>query len=123
MTPNTVSAMTPTRRARKFAEAVSSARLHDATNRVVEADDDNLIIETVQEIPDDFMTDLADARHESTSNPIGDFALYARIPQWLANKWYREGWKIHEMSLKEIDQRLRREQTEYFIATRKRLFA
>ncbi|MEM6746762.1 MAG: hypothetical protein AAF608_05010 [Pseudomonadota bacterium] len=93
----------------------------NATNQVIDGDDQSLGVLTQQHIPDAFLADLEQRRHDSVSAPIGDFALLARVPEALIIKWFRQGKNVYHADVKEIAKWLRDEEAEKFFATRKQL--
>lgn len=110
--------------AKRFASSVRSAAptLLEASNQIIDGDNNSFGVLTTQEISDEFMTDLENRRMESMHRPTGDFALFARIPEALVIKWFRQGKNVYQADIKEINKWLQREEAEKLIATRKKLF-
>lgn len=81
--------------------------------------DTPLIIKHTQEIPEDFLTRLKEARLESSSRPMGDFHRFASIPTAVVEKWKREGFDVMKESAKKIIQKLQTEDLGAFITTNK----
>ena len=78
-----------------------------------------LVIKQTQEIPDDFLTKLKEARIESTSRPMGDFHRFASIPTAVVEKWRREGFDVMKEPAKAIILKLKSEDLGAFITTNK----
>lgn len=84
-------------------------------------DADGLFIKHSQEIPRSFLDSLRVQREDSLSTPSGDFCRVASIPEVLADKWKKEGFDIMVEPIRDILARLRREQFDAFITTKKRV--
>jgi len=70
-----------------------------------------------QNISQQFLDDLKDARNESTKKPMGEFHRAASIPTVVVEKWLREGFNIWEATGKEIIAKLKTENLDMFITT------
>lgn len=81
-----------------------------------------LIIGHHQEIPDSFVADLKRDKIDTLHTPEGEFMRVATIPVVIVEKWQREGFDIHKAPIKEILQRLQKEEFDAFITTRKRVY-
>ena len=70
-----------------------------------------------QDISQQFLDDLKDARNESTKKSMGEFHRVASIPTVIVEKWMREGFNLWEATGKEIVARLKKENLDMFMAT------
>lgn len=82
--------------------------------------DDGLLVTKKQEISDQFLQDLADARLASKDR-AGEYHHVASIPVVVVEKWLREGFDIWRETPQAILKKLRNENLEAFIATNKRI--
>jgi len=99
----------------------TNTEYHDQDTRLYDEEGDNLGVLSTQHIPQEFLDNLANARHASTHAPIGDYAHLASIPIAIVNKWHRQGKRLHEAKLPEIIRWLKEEDAEYLMATRRKL--
>ena len=77
-----------------------------------------------QHIPDSFLSNLADMRHNSSQTREGEFMKVASIPTVVVEKWMREGFDIlGDRNIKPADivKKLKAEGLEDFLATSKRV--
>jgi len=74
-----------------------------------------------QEIPDEFFARNAQMRHDSLSAPMGDFHQFASIPQFVTDRWFREGFNIYEESLPAIIAKINAEDSGYFLTTKRHI--
>lgn len=83
----------------------------------------DLIIERTQEIPDDWLSEVAKQKVDSANRPMGDFAHLAAIPVEVVDDIYRRyGFDIMACnSAREILAMLRRYEFDKFILTNKRV--
>ena len=81
--------------------------------------DDLTSFSRTQEITDDFLKRNAEARHESTLGPARDFHRIASIPTVVVDQWMRDGFNIFEASAKEIVAKLKQQDNQAFLTTRK----
>lgn len=82
---------------------------------------DTLIIKSEQFIPDEFVQANLRDKIDTLHTPMGDFYRVASIPTGTVDKWAKEGFHLHEASAHDIVERLRKEQLDAFITTRKRI--
>lgn len=85
------------------------------------ANTDGLFIKKFQDIPDDHMQRLKEAREHSSSNVAGDMHRVASVPEVVVDKWMRDGFDVYTAPAKEIISRLKAEGLDYFITTTKRV--
>lgn len=95
--------------------------LLDAEPTFLDAPGDGLIIRKEQIITDKFLQHCADARHESTQNREREFMHVAAIPTIVVEQWLREGFNIYEASAREIVARLKTQNLDAFLTTKKRV--
>jgi hypothetical protein len=82
---------------------------------------DGLLIEHEQDIPDWYLTDLANQRNASAYGRMGEFVRVASVPEVLVDKWLAEGFDIHRESAAAICARLKAENASKFLTTVKRV--
>jgi hypothetical protein len=82
---------------------------------------DGLLIEHEQDIPDWYLTELADQRNASASGRMGEFVRVASVPEVLVDKWRDEGFYIERESAAAICARLKAEDASKFLTTVKRV--
>jgi hypothetical protein len=82
---------------------------------------DGLIIEHVQDIPEEFVSQLRGMKADSGSVREKDFMHVASIPAVLHEKWLREGYDCTKEDIRETVKKLRTEQLDAFIVTNKRV--
>lgn len=84
---------------------------------------DGLFLKHTQEIPDDYLRELSDARLHTSSNRAGSFHRVASVPVAVVDKWRREGFDIYaeDVTPRQIIARLSREDLGAFITTTKRV--
>lgn len=95
--------------------------LIDTQVNFIEGDSESrkLIVKRSQEIPDSFLNDLKDRKHEASGRPTGNWHRVASIPTVVVEKWRREGFDIHNASAREIVRKLSAEDLGAFITTTK----
>ena len=84
-------------------------------------DDDHVLVKHSQEIPDWFLTDLADERSFSDTHRMEDMCRVAVIPEELADAWRRQGFDVFKESAQDIVARLKAEDFGKFLTTNKRI--
>lgn len=72
-----------------------------------------------QEIPQDFLDDLADNRTASSNSRAGEEILVASVPMAVVELWLRQGFDVFREPHKAILKRLREQNLDAFIATNK----
>jgi hypothetical protein len=85
---------------------------------------DGLIVRKDQEITDEFLADIADKRHNSTSMATGWFHEVAEVPTGVVEIWQAQGFDIvkdRNIKARDIVARLRRDGLDAFITTNKRV--
>jgi hypothetical protein len=98
--------------------------LVDARASLIIGADGNLeAIKREQEIPAWFLDEIRAIKDVQDSKRLGNFALAARIPTVVVEKWMREGFNIFDKNIgvSEIIQRLQSLDMDRLIATSKRL--
>lgn len=87
---------------------------------VFDENTDGLVIQTYQEIPQEFIDSLKDERFEnSRSRAKGEYHRVASIPVVVIDKWARGGFDFYTADVKDILARLKREGLDYFITSDK----
>ena len=77
-----------------------------------------------QHIPDSFMQDLSDMRHNSATQREDEFMKVASIPTVIVEKWLREGFDImgdRNITPADVVRKLKAEGLDDFLATGKRV--
>lgn len=90
----------------------------------IDADMDGLFLRGEQEITDEFLTDLAERRHQSTFVRESEFMHVAEIPAVVVDHWKRNGFDIigdPSITAKQIVSRLKAEGLDAFLATNKKV--
>lgn len=82
-------------------------------------DDKKLIIKREQYIPDEMLSALRREREDSLSTPAGEFHRVASIPTAVVDKWLSQGFDIYKAPVEDILLRLRLEELEGFITSKK----
>ena len=93
------------------------------TNEILAYDFNDPYIKSTQVITDDFLDSLKEDR-DNSHRPAGDFHKLCAIPETTVNKWIAEGFNIltdKSITPQQILSRLRKEELDKFIATRKRV--
>lgn len=96
----------------------ASVHVHDVGWRIDE-NVDGLYVHKAQQITDEYLDGLKDARIASTSAPAGEYHRIASIPVALVEKWLNEGFDVYKESAKAILKRLRNEDLGAFITSNK----
>lgn len=81
--------------------------------------DRQLIIKHTQDIPQEFLNGLKDARLDSSRKPMGELHRFASVPTSVVEKWGREGFDVMKESAKNIIKKLKSEDLDAFITTNK----
>jgi hypothetical protein len=99
------------------------AEMHDVMSDLIFDADGLSAIKRTQEIPAEFLDEIAAIRDIQDHDALGEFALAARIPTVVVEKWMREGFNIFDknITVADIVQRLQRLDMDKLIATTKRL--
>lgn len=95
-------------------------KLHEIDFNITE-NNDGLLIEKQQAIPDHFIQSLKDARSESKHRKAGEYHRAASIPTVIVEKWMSEGYNVFEEPVAKSIARLKAENLDYFITTDKQL--
>lgn len=96
-------------------------KLFDVQN-TLHHDTNNLIIETRQEIPDDFISMLKGIKADSGSVREGNFMLVASIPAAVHELWLkRDGYDCTKEDVRESVKKLHHEGLDAFVVTNKRV--
>lgn len=83
--------------------------------------EDEMYFQHDQDVNDQFLSGISDARIASANSREKNYALAADIPAAVVEKWKREGFDIYHESWKSIRKRLIAEDLGAFIATAKTL--
>lgn len=103
----------------------ASNLIHDTSTELVLGHDGRIeALKYTQEIPDDFLDELAAIRDIQDNNALGNYALAARIPTVLVEKWMREGFNIFDKNIgvADIIKKLESLDLQKLRATNKRLY-
>lgn len=74
-----------------------------------------------QEISQEFLDDIRNARNASTSQREGDFQRVASIPVVIVEQWKREGFDVFKETPRAIIARLKQCDLQAFITTDKKV--
>lgn len=96
------------------------SKLHDIK---VDFDEntDGLVIQKSQEITQEYIDSLKEARFESKHRPAGDYHRAASIPVVIVEKWMKEGYDVFNEPVAKSLAKLKAEGLDYFITTDKAL--
>lgn len=86
-------------------------------------DADGLVVHHHQDIPDWHLSNLKMIRDTSLQHKEGETMRLASIPVAIVEQWQREGFDIYDRNItpKEILNRLRNQNLDAFITTKKRI--
>lgn len=85
----------------------------------IKGPEDQMYIQHDQDVSDQFLSRLSDARIASANSRTKDMHLAAEIPVVVVEKWLREGFDIYKENWKSIRKRLVAEDLGAFITTSK----
>lgn len=74
-----------------------------------------------QEIPEDYLSSLKQARDASGQERAGEYHRVASIPVALVEQWMREGYDVFKEPIRDTVARLKREGLDAFVTTQKRI--
>jgi len=80
-----------------------------------------LVIGRTQEIPQEHLDALSEARKASTQAPMGNWHRAASIPESVYLKWLREGYDAQQEPIHKTLAKMKTEGLDYFITTDRRL--
>lgn len=80
-----------------------------------------LLIEKVQAIPQEYIDSLKEARHDTKHAKTGEYHRAASIPVIVVEKWMKEGYDVFNEPVSKTLAKLRLEGLDYFITTEKQL--
>lgn len=95
-------------------------KTHDVKHNILQGNsEDELVIKRSQEITQDYLDSLKDARNASIHQPMGEMHRVASLPNMLVEMWKSQGFDImsDEVGIKEIIAKLRADGLDYFITT------
>lgn len=95
-------------------------KIHDINVDFAE-NTDGLVIQKSQEITQEYIDSLKDARFDSKHRPSGDYHRAASIPVVVVEKWLKEGYDVYNEPVKKTLAKLKAEGLDYFITTDKAL--
>jgi hypothetical protein len=87
--------------------------------KLVKSSDGTLAIQRTQYIDPGYLKDLREEYDNSSNAPAGNFHRCASVPVEIADKWRREGFDVFFEPAANIIAKLRKEQMDYFITTKK----
>lgn len=98
-------------------------QLLDADIRLNVVAPDKIDRKIIQDIPDDFISDLRDERSASNNSRAGEMHRVASVPVALVEQWQAQGFNIYDknVSVKDILARLKRENLTAFLTSNKAL--
>ena len=82
---------------------------------------DGLALHQEQQITSQYLDALREDKHHSLNPMNGDLARVASVPVAVVERWLREGFNIYQASAKDIVKRLRSEDLDDFITTKRSL--
>ena len=95
---------------------------HDLENRFMfENKGDDTVIEQKQNIPTEFMDGLRRERDNSKNQTEGEFMRVASVPVAVYEQWLREGFDMMKEDPKAILMRLKQQDLDSFITTKKQV--
>jgi len=80
-----------------------------------------LFIQRSQEIPQDFLDHLSEARKASTQGKMGELHRFASIPVVVYENWLRQGFDPRREHPAKVIAKLKAEGLDYFITTDRKL--
>jgi hypothetical protein len=96
--------------------------LHEVQNKVLlDADEHNFTIEHPQHISQNFLDRLKVQREDSLGQSEGDYMSVAQVPVAVHEQWLREGFDMMTAPANEIVARLKQQQLDAFITTKKQV--
>jgi len=84
-------------------------------------DKEPLTIQRTQEIPQEHLDQLAEARKASTQGPMGNWHRAASIPESVYLMWLRQGYDATREPIHKTLAKMKAEGLDYFITTDRRL--
>jgi hypothetical protein len=82
---------------------------------------EGLVIQKSQEITQEYLDSLKQARFESKNRPAGEYHRAASIPTVIHEQWLKAGYDCTKEPIRKTLARLRAEGLDYFITTDKAL--
>jgi hypothetical protein len=82
---------------------------------------DGLVIAKSQNITQEYLDSLKDARFESKNRPSGDYMRVASIPVIVIEKWMREGFDFYNEPASKIVAKLKADGLDGFLTTDKQV--
>ena len=102
--------------------SLNSTPVHDLNTRVLNDNDDkNFTIEQTQHIPQSFLDSLRQQKANSMGLKEGEYMNVASVPVAVHTKWLREGFDMMKEPAHAIVARLKQENLDDFITTKKRV--
>lgn len=80
---------------------------------------DGLVIQKSQNITQEYLDSLKEARFESKNRPTGEYMRVASIPVVVIEKWMREGFDFYNEPASKIVAKLKAEHLDAFLTTDK----
>lgn len=78
---------------------------------------DGVYIQTYQEIPKEFLDELAEHRKASSERRTQNFERVASVPAIFVKKWLDEGFNIYREPVKAVVRRLKQQGLDGFLTT------
>lgn len=96
--------------------------LHGVSHKILQdTDDHNFTIQHTQHIPKAFLDRLKDQRSNSLGQLEGELMSVARVPVAVHEQWLREGFDMMVAPAHEIVARLKQQQLDAFLTTKKKV--
>lgn len=83
--------------------------------------DGRLVIQRSQEVTQNFLDTLKEARNASTSRPMGDWHRVASIPTAVYETWLRQGYDAQKEPIQKTVAKLKLEGLDYFLTTDRKI--
>jgi len=96
---------------------------YDLENAILPDDvhDESMIIKSSQHLPTEFMDGLKRERDNSKNQTEGEFMRVASVPVAVYEQWLREGFDMMKEDPKAILKRLKQQDLDSFITTKKQV--
>lgn len=91
------------------------------TQHTLIGEDRSLEIISRQDVTDEWLEENRVLRDDSMNGRMGDFHLFARVPDIFIEKWAKEGFDVlkHKYSAKEIIAKIKADKVEEFLTSKR----
>jgi hypothetical protein len=93
----------------------------EAHTEILDVTPTEVVTTQLQDIPDEFISDLKRNKIDADHERAGEFMLAASIPEVLHLQWLREGYDCTREPARKTVQRLQAQGLDAFIQTNKRI--